>query len=112
MTWRDFTIITLTNGRKEVYIIGCLTKEGMVELKKKGCSLRDDPENILVPKELVNSDLLIFQPVKKRPWWYQIFRRGCGYMTKKNGKPLMVKGGDLTKVLTKLHNGEMEEIIK
>ena len=112
MTWRDFTIITLANGRKEVYIIGYLTHEGTVQLKKKNYSSANDPDNIYVPKELVNSELLTFQPVKKRPWWYHIFRRGCGYVTKKNGKPLMVKGGDLTKVLTKLHNGEMEEIIK
>lgn len=112
MTWRDFTIITLTDGRKEVYLIGGILNDGTVRLFKKDYYSTDDPGDITVPQELVDRNSMVFQPVQKTKWWYQIFYRGYGYLIKKNGRPLLVKGGDLTKVLTKLHNGEMEEIIK
>ena len=105
-------MITLANGRKEVYIIGGYPEEGKVRLIKSPNLPLISPYNIIVPKELINNNSMVFQPVQKRRWWHEIFYLGHGYLIKKNGRRLLVKTGDLTRVLTKLHNGEMEEIIK
>ena len=87
MTWRDFTIITLTDGRKEVYLIGGILNDGTVRLFKKDYYSTDDPGDITVPQELVDRNSMVFQPVQKTKWWYQIFYRGYGYLIKKNGRP-------------------------